>query len=33
VLSLIRIDRPASDAVMKELRSVEGVRQVQMVVL
>ena len=33
VLSLIRIDRPASDAVLKELRSVDGVRQVQMVIL
>jgi len=33
VLSLIRIDRAASDGVLKELRSVEGVRQVQMVVL
>ena len=33
VLSLIRIDRPAGDAVLKDLRSVEGVRQVQMVIL
>jgi D-3-phosphoglycerate dehydrogenase len=32
-LSLIRIDRPATDVMLKELQSVEGVRQVQQVVL
>jgi D-3-phosphoglycerate dehydrogenase / 2-oxoglutarate reductase len=30
-LSLIRIDRPASDAVLKELRAITDVRQVQQV--
>jgi D-3-phosphoglycerate dehydrogenase len=33
VLSLIRIDRPANDAVLRELQSVDGVRQVKMVIL
>ena len=33
VLSLIRIDRPASDAVLKELRAIPDVRQVQQVTL
>jgi hypothetical protein len=30
-LSLIRIDRPTSDEVLKELRGLAGVRQVQQV--
>ena len=32
-LSLIRIDRPTSDEVLKELRSISDIRQVQQVLL
>ena len=32
-LSLIRIDRPATDDVLKELRAISDVRQVQQVAL